>query len=157
FIVVRRGAIAIALMAVVAGCGGKDNKAAEQPKLSGTVTIGVLAPTERQGELGGRGKDLTDGVRMAGDELNAKGGVLGHRVQTEIVDDACDPQVAYEAAKTFITDGGIAGVVGGMCDGAAEHEVPVLDGTVPFMVTAATADDIVNTDTQSTFLMNGTI
>jgi len=36
--------------------------------------------------------------------------------------------------------------------------VPVIDSTgVPFMVTSATADDLVNTDTVSAFLMNGTV
>jgi branched-chain amino acid transport system substrate-binding protein len=112
-VVVRRGAIALALMAAVAtGCGDKKDKQ-EPAQLKGTITFGVLAPTERQGELGVRGNDLGDGVRMAVDELNANGGVLGRKVELQTVDDACDPLVAYEAAKAFISDGdGVAGVRG---------------------------------------------
>ncbi len=118
---VGRGAVALVLVAavIVAGCGGKDKKPAEPAKLTGNVSIGVLAPTEHQGEIGVRGRDLQDGARMAIDELNAKGGILGQRVVMEPVDDACDAQVSYEAAKAFITDSDIAGVVGGMCDASA--------------------------------------
>ena len=41
---------------------------------------------------------------MAVDEINAKGGVLGRKLELQIVDDACDAQVAYEAAKAFLSD-----------------------------------------------------
>jgi len=158
-IVVRKGAIALALVAGLAagGCGGKD-KQAETPELKGAVTFGVLAPVAHEGELGMRAKDLTDGAQQAVDEINAKGGVLGKKLDLQIVDDACDAQVAYESAKAFLSDSDVAGVVGGMCDAAAEREVPVIDSTgIPFLVTSATADDLVNEDTQSTFLMNGTV
>ena len=52
--------------------------------------------------------------------------MLGRKLELEIVDDACDPQVAYEAAKAFVSDGtGVAGVIGAMCDEVADREVPV--------------------------------
>ena len=88
---VGKSAIALALLAgvVVAGCGGKDKKQPEQASLNGTVQIGVLAPTERVGELGVRGKDLTDGAQLAADEINRNGGVLGHKLELQVVDDAC--------------------------------------------------------------------
>ena len=45
-----------------------------------------------------------------------------------------------------------------MCDGAAERESSTIDSTgIPFMVTSATADDLVNDNTISTFMMNGTV
>jgi branched-chain amino acid transport system substrate-binding protein len=157
--VVRKGAIVLAVLAglAAAGCGGKD-KQADTPQLKGTMAFGVLAPTERQGELGTRAKDLTDGARLAVDEINAKGGVLGKRLELQIVDDACDAQVAYESAKAFLSDSDVAGVLGGMCDAAAEREVPVIDSTgIPFLITSATANDLVDADSQSTFMMNGTV
>jgi branched-chain amino acid transport system substrate-binding protein len=157
-IVVRRGAIALALMAgvAVAGCGG--NKKDQSVELKGTVKFGVLAPTERTGELGARGKDLLDGARQAVAEVNAGGGVLGRKLELEVVDDACDPQVAYEAAKAFVSDGtGVAGVIGAMCDEVADREVPVVDATgLPFLVTGSTRDDVVGEGIQSAYWMTGT-
>ncbi len=158
---VRKGAIAALVLTAglaVGGCGGK--KQADTPELKGTLSFGVLAPTEHQGELGARAKDLMDGAQLAVDELNAKGGVLGKKVELDAVDDACDPQVAYEAAKTFLSDGAnqTAGVVGGMCDAVAEREVGVVDSTgIPFLVTSATQNGLVSADLQSTFTMNGSV
>lgn len=154
---VRRGAIALALMAtVVTGCGDKKDK--QQPAaLKGTVTVGVLAPAS--GALQARGADLTDGAKLAVEQLNRTGGVLGRKVELELVDDACEPYIAYEGAKSFMTAGAdVIGVVGGACDEAAAREIPTLDSTgKPFLVTSATADDLVGAEPQSTFLMNGTV
>ncbi len=73
--------------------------------------------------------------------------MLGRKVELQMVDDACTATVAYEAAKAFLSDGVVAGVIGGMCDEAAEREVPVIDSTgIPFLVTAATANDLVTKD-----------
>lgn len=156
----RTGAAALTIAAAlaVAGCGGKKDKP-ETAALKGTVTFGVLAPTAREGELGVRGKDLTDGAQMAADELNANGGVLGRKVELQIVDDACDPLVAYEAGKAFISDGdGVAGVIGGMCDGAAERTIATVDSTgKPFLITSATADGLVSDELQGTYMLNGTL
>jgi len=158
--VVRRGAIALALMAgvAVAGCGGNKKDDDAKVALKGTVSFGVLAPTERTGELGARGKDLVDGAQQAVAELNAKGGVLGRKVQLQVVDDACDPQVAYEAAKAFVSgEGGVAGVIGAMCDEVADREVPVVDSTgVPFLVTGSTTDATINDGLQNAYWMTGT-
>jgi branched-chain amino acid transport system substrate-binding protein len=146
-----------AVASLAAGCGG-GKKSDEAPQLKGAVTFGVLAPVARVGEFGTRAKDLTDGAKLAVNEINAGGGVLGRKLQLEVVDDACSAPVAYEAAKAFLSDDDVAGVIGGMCDEAAEREVPVIDSTgIPFLVTSATADDLVNQDTQSTYLMNGTV
>jgi branched-chain amino acid transport system substrate-binding protein len=157
-IVVRRGAIALALMAgvAVAGCGGK--KKDEKAELKGSVTFGVLAPTARQGEIGVRGKDLVDGANQAVAEINAKGGVMGRKLQLEVVDDACDAQVAYEAAKAFVSDSsGVAGVLGAMCDEVADREIPVVDATgLPFLVTGSTDDSHVTKDLQAAYWMTGT-
>ena len=123
----RNGAIALALMALTAaGCGGKKD---EKVELKGTVTLGVLAPTGRPGELGARAKDLADGARMAVEETNASGGVLGRKLDLSFVDDGCDPVIAYEAAKAFVSDAPVAGVIGGMCDETAARATPVLESS----------------------------
>ncbi len=155
-----QGRIALTVLAVAgaaAGCGGSGKKSAGAPALHGQVTLGVLAPVEHAGPLGARGRDLQDGASLAARQINAKGGVLGHRLELNVVDDACQPQVAYEAAKALGEGSGVAGVVGGMCDDAAEREVPVIDASgLPFLVTSANRGDLVSQDAQSTFLMNGT-
>ena len=151
----RKGAIALALVALTAaGCGGKKE---EKVELKGTVTLGVLAPMGRPGELGTRAKDLTDGALMAVEETNAAGGVLGRKLELDFVDDGCDATIAYEAAKAFVSSDAIAGVVGGMCDVSAARTVPVIEGSsIPYLITSATASDIVSQDSTSAYMLNGT-
>lgn len=151
----RKSAIALALMALTAaGCGGKKD---EKVELKGTVTLGVLAPTGRPGELGARAKDLTEGAQMAVAETNAAGGVLGRKLELSFVDDGCDATIAYEASKAFVSGEQIAGVVGGMCDVSAARTVPVIEGSsIPYLITSATASDIVSQDSTSAYMLNGT-
>ena len=151
----RKGAIALALMALTAaGCGGKKE---EEVELKGTVTLGVLAPTGRPGELGARAKDLTEGAQMAVAETNAAGGVLGRKLELNVVDDGCDATIAYEAAKAFVSDSPVAGVVGGMCDVSAARAVPVIESSsIPFLITSATSSDLVSQDSTSAYMLNGT-
>jgi len=151
----RKGAVALALTALTAaGCGGKDK---EKVELKGTVTLGVLAPTGRPGELGTRAKDLADGARMAVAETNAAGGVLGRKLELSFVDDGCDPTIAYEAAKAFVSDAPVAGVLGGVCDETAARAIPVIESaSLPFLITSATASDLVNQDSTSAYMLNGT-
>jgi branched-chain amino acid transport system substrate-binding protein len=127
-------------------------------ELHGNVTFALLGAFERSDEVGARGRDMADGARMAAEEINATGGVLGHRVNLELLDDACVRDVAYETAKGVLTGGGYGGAVGGMCEEVAAREASVIDSAgVPFLVTTAIGDDIEVSKLKSTYLMNGTI
>ena len=123
------------------------------------MTFGVLAPVAHEGELGTRAKDLTDGAQLAVDEINAKGGVLGKKLELQIVDDACDAQVAYEAAKAFLSDERrrrrrrrhVRRGRRARGPGDRLHRHPVPGHRPPPRTTSSTRT------LQSTFLMNGTV
>ena len=94
---------------------------------------------------------------MAVEETNAAGGVLGRKLELDFVDDGCDANIAYEAAKAFVSGEAIAGVVGGMCDVSAARTVPVIEGSsIPYLITSATASDLVSQDSTSAYMLNGT-
>ena len=117
----------------------------------GKLTIGVLAPTGDP-----RGRDLVAGAELAAAEINDGGGVLGREVELEVLDDACSPQAGASAA-TSLADDGVAGVVGGECEGAAAGEVPVVDRAgIPFLVTTANGADLVR-HVRHAYLLNGTL
>jgi branched-chain amino acid transport system substrate-binding protein len=55
-------------------------------------------------------------------------------------------------------DGSFSGVVGGMCNAAAQREVAPVDAAgVPFLVTTADDPKLVEPDLRSTYFMNGTL
>ena len=72
--------------------------AAEKP--AKPIKIGVLFIMS--GPMGGYGKHGTQAVQLALDEINAKGGVLGRKVEAIFEDDKMKPEVGVEIVNKFI-------------------------------------------------------
>lgn len=64
------------------------------------VMGGTLAQSGRYGEIGGR--DLS-AKKLYAEELNERGGLLGHRVELRILDDKSDTRTAIELYDRLIT------------------------------------------------------
>lgn len=81
------------------------------------VKIGHIAPLT--GNLAHQGKDLENGARLAVDEINQSGLVIGGQKVTLMLDsqdDAADPRQGTQAAQRLIDDGVVA-VVGHLNSG----------------------------------------
>lgn len=90
---------------------------AQAADAAAVVKIGHVAPTS--GQSAHLGRDNEDGARMALDELNAKGVVLGGRkVRLELLaeDDGADPKQGTAAAQKLV-DAKVAGVIGHLNSG----------------------------------------
>jgi len=61
------------------------------------MKIGIMVPTT--GSEATAGKDMENSIKLAVDEINKAGGVLGMNVVTITGDDGCDPQMATAAAS----------------------------------------------------------
>jgi branched-chain amino acid transport system substrate-binding protein len=57
------------------------------------------------GEYAAFGEQMKRGAQQAVDDLNAKGGVLGKKLDLAVGDDACDPKQAVSVANKFASDG----------------------------------------------------
>jgi branched-chain amino acid transport system substrate-binding protein len=78
----------------------------------GEVLIGLAIPLT--GHMAWAGASDQVGAESAVADLNAKGGVLGERIELILVDDACDPEQAVAAAEKLV-DAGVALVIGHRC------------------------------------------
>lgn len=84
--------------------------AAKAPKFSGTVTIGVVAGfTGYEGFLG---PDAMTGVKAAGAEINAAGGILGKKVTFVTADTAGDAVDAVPAFRKMVSVDKPAAIIG---------------------------------------------
>ena len=86
---------------------------------SGVIKIGHVGPTS--GAIAHLGKDNENGARMAIEELNAAGVMLGgKKVKLELVaeDDAGDPKQGTSVA-TKLVDAKVAGVIGHLNSGTS--------------------------------------
>jgi branched-chain amino acid transport system substrate-binding protein len=95
-------AVASIIGLFLAGC----QKAAEAPA---TIKIGLAgAMTGSDGEIG---LSMLNGSKVAIDEWNAKGGVLGKKIETVVLDDEASGQKAVTVAQSLI-DAGVVAVIG---------------------------------------------
>jgi len=81
-----------------------------------TIKIGCVLSTT--GLLGPKGKDRINAARLAVEEINADGGVLGKPVVLLEEDDATEPGKCLKLVKKMVSADGVRVLVGGMSSGA---------------------------------------
>lgn len=102
-----------------------------------TIKIGVVGPTT--GPVTQYGDMVKEGIYTAVEQINAAGGVLGKKLETVVIDDACEPKQGPVAANRVVNEK-IGFVVGGVCSGASIAAAPIFDEEGVVMVTpSATA------------------
>ncbi len=115
-------ALSVVAVAVLAGCGKKEEAAAPAAAPApmaapSVIKIGHVGPTS--GGIAHLGKDNENGARMAIEELNAKGLTIGGtKVTFELLaeDDAADPKQGTAAAQKLV-DAKVHGVIGHLNSG----------------------------------------
>jgi len=119
-----------------------------------TVTFGVLVPTT--GSEATYGQDMLNAAKIAVEEINKDGGVIGKQINIVTSDDACDPQQAVNAASKLASEK-VAGVVGGYCSGATLPTLKIFgDAHVPFVITAANSTKLIPANPGNAFMINST-
>jgi branched-chain amino acid transport system substrate-binding protein len=98
----------LAVMAALASAGGLAH--------AQDVKIAVVGPIT--GSNAALGEQMKRGAEMAVKDINAKGGVLGKKLELIIADDACDPKQAVAAANDVVGKG-VVFVAGHYCSSAS--------------------------------------
>ncbi|MDR7435833.1 MAG: ABC transporter substrate-binding protein [Armatimonadota bacterium] len=105
------------------------------------IKVGVLAPLS--GFAAADGKSVLTGIQIAAEEINAKGGILGRRVELVTYDDQADPKQAVSFTRRLIELERVAFIIGGSYSGASLAASPVAnEAGVLFMAAYAVHPDI---------------
>jgi branched-chain amino acid transport system substrate-binding protein len=91
--------LVVAIILMLGGCTKKEE----------TVKIGVAAPFT--GSIAKMGNDFKNGVTIAVEEWNAKGGIKGKKIEVLFEDDANDPKQAVSVANKLVNTG-VKAVIG---------------------------------------------
>jgi branched-chain amino acid transport system substrate-binding protein len=94
------------------------------------IRIGEINPLT--GKLARHGIEIHEGILFAVEEMNAKGGILGRRIELISRDDQSLPEVAINQAEDLLYRSRVSGLVGGYVDSlvgpvselAARYRVP---------------------------------
>lgn len=128
-------AFVISLTLGIGSCNPASNEA------SRPIRIAAVGPlTGAQAETG---QDMINGIRLSVDEWNAKGGVLGKKIELVVFDDAADPKEAVSVARKIESDPTIVGIVGHLNSGTTKPASTVYhEAGLPVIIPAATNPEI---------------
>ena len=106
-------ALALFLAVFFSGCV-QEEEINESAATSGEIKIGVLQSLT--GDLGSYGGPMTDAIKLATEEINAHGGLLGGEVSLLIEDDQTNNVAAVDAANKLIKVDRVPAIIG--CTGS---------------------------------------
>lgn len=102
-----------------------------------TIKIGIVL--ELSGELAPMGEKMLNGARMAVDEINAAGGVLGKDVELIEEDGGTDPDKGFDRVKKLVEINGVQVIVGPMITPTSELSIPYAKANkIPLITMSAT-------------------
>ncbi|GAH05397.1 unnamed protein product, partial [marine sediment metagenome] len=111
------------------------------PKEAETIKIGCVM--DLSGDLAAMGARMLNGARLAVEEINAAGGVLGKQVELVEEDGKTDPAAGLERVKKLIEIDGVQVIVGPMISGSSKLAIPYAkEHKVPLITMSATAFEL---------------
>jgi branched-chain amino acid transport system substrate-binding protein len=126
--------LACALL-LVACSGGK--------RAEDTIRIGVI--TSRTGSQAAFGEAHKNGYQIALDELNAKGGVLGKKIELDFYDDTSKPDVAVQGVSKLVDQDQVHILIGSYSSESTKAIIPaVTQKQIPLIIPTATADNVMD-------------
>jgi branched-chain amino acid transport system substrate-binding protein len=140
----------VAMLAAGAfGCKKKEEakEAAPAPAAApagNTVKIGFLGALT--GDVAMFGKPTLEGMKMAAEEINAAGGVLGKKIEIVEADDRGDKQEGASVTQKFISRDGVSAIVGDPTTGITKVAAPIAQKAGVVLLSAgATGPGVVET------------
>lgn len=110
-------------------------------KAADTVKIGVNEPLT--GAVAASGNYVTNGAKIAADEINAKGGLLGKKIELVIEDNKSNPTEAVAAAEKLIVRDKVPVLMGAWSSTYTLAVMPkLMEYKVPMVVETSSSDKI---------------
>lgn len=123
--------VAVATGLVLSGCGSKasESDAAKSESCVDTSgsSIKVGSLNSLSGTMAISEVTVRDAIKLAVDEINGKGGVMGKQIQIVGEDGASDPAVFAQKAEKLIKDDCVAAVFGGWTSSSRKAMLPVFE------------------------------
>jgi branched-chain amino acid transport system substrate-binding protein len=111
------------------------------PAAAQSTKIGVIQPLS--GAFAASGNYVADGAKIAADEINAKGGALGQKIELVIEDNKSNPTEAAAAAEKLIARDKVPVLMGAWGSGFTLAVMPkLMEYKIPMLVETSSAGKI---------------
>ncbi len=114
---------------------------AARPEAQQTIKIGVIQPLT--GAFAASGTYVSNGARIAADEINAAGGVLGRKIELVVEDNKSNPTEAASVAEKLIVRDKVPVLMGAWGSSLTLAVMPkLMEYQVPMLVETSSSDKI---------------
>ncbi|HEV7391588.1 MAG TPA: ABC transporter substrate-binding protein, partial [Burkholderiales bacterium] len=128
-------------MRTAAAAAGMALAAAGPAAYAQTIKIGVNEPLT--GAVAASGNFVVNGAKIAADEINAKGGILGSKIELVIEDNKSNPTEAVAAAEKLIVRDKVPVMMGAWSSTYTLAVMPkLMEYKVPMLVETSSSDKI---------------
>ena len=123
-------------LSVTAGCKKKEEAPkADAPKAAGdTIKIGFLGALT--GDVAMFGKPTLEGMKMAAEDLNAAGGILGKKIEIVEADNRGDKQEGASVTQKLISRDNVIAIVGDPTTGITKVAAPIAQKAGVLLISA---------------------
>jgi branched-chain amino acid transport system substrate-binding protein len=120
-----------------------------------TIKIGINQPLT--GVVAASGNMVTAGAKIAAEDINANGGILGKKIQLVIEDNKSNPTEAASVAEKLITSDKVSALVGAWSSTYTLAVMPkLMEYKVPMIVETSSADKITSSGNPYIFRISPT-
>ena len=114
---------------------------AARPEAQQTIKIGVIQPLT--GAFAASGTYVSNGAKIAADEINAAGGVLGRKIELVVEDNKSNPTEAASVAEKLIVRDKVPVLMGAWGSSLTLAVMPkLMEYQVPMLVETSSSDKI---------------
>jgi len=111
------------------------------PALAQTKPIRIGVPAAMQLQVG---RDTQDSIKMAIDDINAKGGVLGRKLEMVVADETENPETGISAIKKLTADEKVDVLIGGYTSGVTLAQLPHISAAKTIYLGIGAASPAIN-------------
>lgn len=111
------------------------------PVIAQTKPIRIGVPTAMQLQVG---RDTQEGLKMAIDDINAQGGVLGRKLEMVVVDETENPETGISAIKKLTADEKVDVLIGGYTSGVTLAQLPHISAAKTIYLGVGAASPSIN-------------
>jgi branched-chain amino acid transport system substrate-binding protein len=130
--------IAFAIVAIWGVIASSNTFAQDRQTESGTIKVGIVSP--QSGANSRYGAFAWKGARLAADEINAEGGILGRKIELVNGDSQCAPAEGVSAAQRLIRFDHVSMIIGDVCSSVTLAMQPVVEAAHVLLMNAASSN-----------------
>ena len=130
------------ILLILSACAVQQQEQVEEQKeLVGSYKIGVMMPLT--GDAAAYGLPIQRALKIAVDEINAKGGINGKKLEAIYEDSKCNPKDGNAAAQKLVNIDKVKLIAGGVCSGETLGAAPITEANKVILISpASTSPDI---------------